>query len=299
MLRDFLAYAERASAGELAPTVGARGGELPLVMSEMARRLRAQGLVVHEGYGHGEAPIDLAIEDPKKSGALRLAVESDGPQYAALATVRDRDRLRAEHLARLGWVHHRIWTADVFRDPARDVSAIVRLAHRRPAVPTPVEEETAVATPGESTLSGGAGSGGAVSGGAVSGGAVSGGEATDGEATDGEAAGKAAKSETTGGEVSGSQATDGRPANGDVGADGEATHGRAANGDVSAAGERTDGETTDGEASEGRASGGDSGAPGSEPGSAARVDAGSLTADSGQDERARLGTPDETPSAAS
>ena len=137
LLRDFLAYAERAGRGELAPTVSERGGDLPLVMSEMARRLRAHGLVVHEGYGHGEAPIDLAIEDPGRRGVLALAVESDGPQYASLATVRDRDRLRAEHLTRLGWVHHRVWTADVFRDPARDVSAIVGLAHRRAPVSEP------------------------------------------------------------------------------------------------------------------------------------------------------------------
>ena len=64
---------------------------LPLVMHEMARGLRAHGLVVHEGYGHGEAPVDLAIEDPDNPGVLALAVESDGPQYASLATVRDRD----------------------------------------------------------------------------------------------------------------------------------------------------------------------------------------------------------------
>lgn len=146
MLRAFLEYAERADRGDLPPTIGARGGDLPLVMSEMARRLRAHGLVVHEGYGHGEAPIDLAIEDPSEPGKLTLAVESDGPQYAGLATVRDRDRLRAEHLARLGWTHHRIWTADVFRDPARDVSAIVGLARRRPPVfeDEPVEDEVGI-----------------------------------------------------------------------------------------------------------------------------------------------------------
>ncbi|MDO5504248.1 MAG: AAA domain-containing protein [Actinomycetia bacterium] len=133
LLREFLAYAERAQSDELAPTVGARGGDLPLVMNEMARRLRAHGLTVHEGYGHGEYPIDLAVEDPARPGALALAVESDGPAYAQLATVRDRDRLRAEHLERLGWAHHRIWTADAFRDPARDVSAIVGLARRQSA----------------------------------------------------------------------------------------------------------------------------------------------------------------------
>ena len=141
MLRDFLAYAERAGRGELPQTVSARGGDLPLVMSEMARRLRAHGLVVHEGYGHGEAPIDLAVEDPQTPGRLILAVESDGPRYASLATVRDRDRLRAEHLARLGWVHRRVWTADVFRDPARDVSAIVRLAQRQPPGPSTVDAQ--------------------------------------------------------------------------------------------------------------------------------------------------------------
>ena len=155
MLRDFLAYAERAGRGELPPTVSARGGELPLVMHEMARGLRGHGLVVHEGYGHGEAPVDLAIEDPDNPGVLALAVESDGPQYAALATVRDRDRLRAEHLARLGWVHHRVWTADVFRDPARDVSAIVRLAHRRdPAPAGQLALEPAADSPADSPTEG-------------------------------------------------------------------------------------------------------------------------------------------------
>jgi hypothetical protein len=278
MLRDFLAYAERASAGELAPTVGARGGDLPLVMSETARRLRAHGLVVHEGYGHGEAPIDLAIEDPKKSGVLRLAVESDGPQYAALATVRDRDRLRAEHLGRLGWIHHRIWTADVFRDPARDVSAIVRLAHRRSPVPTPEEEApTAVATLGKSD----------VPDGAVSGGEATDGKALEGEATDGEVTGKTADGEVTAGGTTEGEVTAGGTTEGEVTA-GETTEG-----------EVTAGETTEGEASEGRASGRDSAVQGSERGSAAQVDEGSPPADSGQEEKARLGTPDETPSAAS
>lgn len=147
LLRAFLEYAERAGDDELAPTVGDRGGDPPLVMSEMAGRLRSHGLTVHEGYGHGEAPIDLAIEDPFHPGTLMLAVESDGPQYADVPTVRDRDRLRAEHLGRLGWQHHRIWTADVFRDPARDVSAIVRLAHRRGEVAKDDANDDATPTP--------------------------------------------------------------------------------------------------------------------------------------------------------
>jgi very-short-patch-repair endonuclease len=52
-------------------------------------------------------------------------VESDGPRYAALADARDRDRLRAVELHRRGWEHLRVWTTDLFRDPARDVARIL------------------------------------------------------------------------------------------------------------------------------------------------------------------------------
>src|SRR5690606_42054504 len=41
-----------------------------------------------------------------------LAIELDGPAYHALATARDRDRLRPEHLARLGWHVERVWSTD-------------------------------------------------------------------------------------------------------------------------------------------------------------------------------------------
>ena len=61
---------------------------------------------------------------------MLLAVESDGDAYAAMGSVRERDRLRPEALARLGWHHDRVWTVDLFRDPARDSSRIVALVGR-------------------------------------------------------------------------------------------------------------------------------------------------------------------------
>ena len=52
-----------------------------------------------------------------------------------MRSTRDRDRLRGEQLERLGWEHVRVWTTDLFRDPARDVSrvpaAVQRAAARR------------------------------------------------------------------------------------------------------------------------------------------------------------------------
>jgi hypothetical protein len=133
MLRDFLAHAAASSAvaaaevpGEVVPSAPVQS----VVMAEFARRLRASGLVVHERYGSSADPIDLAVEDPRRRGRLVVAVESDGPEYAAMSSARDRDRLRAEHLGRLGWKHVRVWTRDAFRDPARDVARIQALAER-------------------------------------------------------------------------------------------------------------------------------------------------------------------------
>jgi len=143
MLRDFLSYA----AGGPLPGVPAEGasttsdavpappvaGTRSVVLADLARRLRAHGLVVHEDVGSSADPVDLAVEDPAHAGRMVLAVESDGPQYAAMRTTRDRDRLRAEQLERLGWRHLRVWSTDVFRDPARDVSRILEAAGVREA----------------------------------------------------------------------------------------------------------------------------------------------------------------------
>jgi len=41
-------------------------------------------------------------------------VECDGASYHSSPTARDRDRLRQEHLERLGWRFHRIWSTEWF-----------------------------------------------------------------------------------------------------------------------------------------------------------------------------------------
>jgi hypothetical protein len=142
MLRDYLAYAAGAplaGAATSASSTTSDGvpppppGTRSVVLADLARRLRGHGLVVHEDVGSSADPVDLAVEDPARAGRLLLAVESDGPQYAAMRTTRDRDRLRAEQLERLGWRHLRVWSTDVFRDPARDVSRILEAVGVREA----------------------------------------------------------------------------------------------------------------------------------------------------------------------
>ncbi len=92
--------------------------------------------------GRGDHPVDLAVEDPEKPGTVLVAVETDGPAYAATSSTRDRDRLRPEQLERLGWGYVRVWSTDLFRDPARSVSRVHAAVARAAAAGTggPVQD---------------------------------------------------------------------------------------------------------------------------------------------------------------
>jgi len=166
MLRDFLAYAERrGGVGDDDTLFASAPTTVDPLRHDLAERLRRQGLTVHEDYGTATHRIDIAVEDPYHRGRALVAVETDGSRYAALRSTRDRDRLRPEQLARLGWVHERVWSTDVFRDPAREIARIVTLA--RTSSP-PREEQPSVSTPtdGASPPTGAAdGADGATSGG--------------------------------------------------------------------------------------------------------------------------------------
>ncbi len=80
-------------------------------------RLVAAGLNVVCQYGVSGYRIDFAVQHPDQPGRFVLAVEADGAQYHSSPTARDRDRLRQEHLERLGWTFHRIWSTAWFSDP--------------------------------------------------------------------------------------------------------------------------------------------------------------------------------------
>ncbi len=124
MLRDFLAYAALGGSQPVPRHDDAAAAVADPLVADLASRLRAQGLVVHAGYGTSTQRIDLAVEDPHRLGRALVAVETDGLRYAAMTSTRDRDRLRIEQLRRLGWEHVRVWSTDLFRDPARDVARV-------------------------------------------------------------------------------------------------------------------------------------------------------------------------------
>jgi REase_MTES_1575 len=95
------------------------------VEAAIADRMRAAGVDVVVGLGHGLARIPIAARHPARKDRLVLAVDTDGPTYAARPTVRDRDRLRPEQLARLGWAVHRVWSTAWIDDPDRETERLL------------------------------------------------------------------------------------------------------------------------------------------------------------------------------
>ncbi|MFB6392265.1 AAA domain-containing protein [Polymorphospora lycopeni] len=106
--------------------------------------IRQQGINAVPQWGVSGYRIDLALAHPKQPGRMVLAVETDGHAYHQAHSARDRDRLRQQHLERLGWEFHRIWSTDWYADSARETARLVtrwkqavdRADHSPPVQPT-------------------------------------------------------------------------------------------------------------------------------------------------------------------
>jgi very-short-patch-repair endonuclease len=112
MLARYLHYAE--SSGADLGSVSKPKPALDPFEADVRDQLEAAGLPLTVQHGCSADWIDFAAGHPTRPGEMVLAIECDGPGYRASATARDRDRLRQEHLERLGWRFHRIWSTDWF-----------------------------------------------------------------------------------------------------------------------------------------------------------------------------------------
>ncbi len=120
LLADYLEYA---SSGGTA--VGASGSdELNPFEADVRDRLAEFGISVVPQYGVGGYRIDFAAAHPQDPGRMVLAIEADGASYRQSGSVRDRDRLRGEHLQRLGWSFHRLWSTNWFYDAKAEVTKL-------------------------------------------------------------------------------------------------------------------------------------------------------------------------------
>jgi very-short-patch-repair endonuclease len=134
LLADYLDYA---SSGGTAPEASG-AAVLDSFEADVRDRLAECGITVVPQYGVGGYRVDFAATHPEDPGRMVLAIEADGASYRESGSVRDRDRLRGEHLQRLGWRYHRLWSTNWFRDPAREVERVREAyEHAISAIPAP------------------------------------------------------------------------------------------------------------------------------------------------------------------
>src|SRR5690606_13107025 len=106
---------------------------------QVLEALRARGHSVVPQVGCSGYRIDLGVVDPRAPGSFLLGIECDGAFYHSAKTARDRDRLRAAVLRRLGWTLCRVWSSDWWRSPDKELARLetaIRDAER--ARPAPV-----------------------------------------------------------------------------------------------------------------------------------------------------------------
>ncbi len=158
LLCEYLAYAD-AGGTALGNTAlgntalggaGAAGEGLSAFETDVQRRLTEAGISVVPRYGVGGYRVDFAAVHPGAEGRMVLAIEADGASYRDSLSARDRDRLRKEHLERLGWTFHRIWSTNWFRDPDGEL-AKVRAAFEESVQRVPPSEEDPPAPPAAET----------------------------------------------------------------------------------------------------------------------------------------------------
>jgi len=99
--------------------------ELNSFESDVRAALEEKGIKTIPQLGVSQYRIDLVAMHPNKPGQPVLAIECDGASYHSSPTARDRDRLRQEHLQRLGWRFHRIWSTDWFHRREEEISRAV------------------------------------------------------------------------------------------------------------------------------------------------------------------------------
>jgi superfamily I DNA and/or RNA helicase/very-short-patch-repair endonuclease len=120
-LKTFLKYAET---GNLDMPIATGADYDSEFERSVANSIKSLGFDVDCQVGSSGFKIDLAVKDPKYPGRYLLGIECDGATYHSSLTARERDRLRQEILESRGWVIHRIWSTDWFRNKDREVEKI-------------------------------------------------------------------------------------------------------------------------------------------------------------------------------
>ena len=121
LLREYVAYAEAGGAMSASAAASPDGQEVHEWASPFERDvgevIQALGFDAVPDVGLGSFRIAIGARSRVEPTDFVLAIECDGVGYAQTPTARDRERLRHEVLAALGWGRvHRIWSLDWVRN---------------------------------------------------------------------------------------------------------------------------------------------------------------------------------------
>jgi very-short-patch-repair endonuclease len=122
--------------------------------ADVAARLAALGIRVVPQYGVGGYRVDFAAAHPDDPSQMILAIEADGAGYRDSGSVRDRDRLRKEHLERLGWHVHRLWSTAWFTDPAGELAKLRHAFDEAVSAAPPVSQPAPGSAPQQGAAAG-------------------------------------------------------------------------------------------------------------------------------------------------
>ena len=125
LLRDFLAYAEHRRLSNSAVSA-ADDAESPFER-EVYQELTRRGVRVQPQVGVCGYRVDLGVIDDTVPGRFVCGIECDGVAYHSMETVRDRDRLRQKVLEDRGWIIHRVWSTDWFKDRQGQIDRLLGL----------------------------------------------------------------------------------------------------------------------------------------------------------------------------
>ncbi|MCA9960299.1 MAG: DUF3320 domain-containing protein, partial [Anaerolineales bacterium] len=112
-LRRFLHYAQHGVMADLPPETAASPAPFEDVL---AADLRQAGYAVAQRVGTGPVRVDVAVVD-EENGRYLLGIECDGDNYHLARSARDRDRIQAQTLTRLGWRIYRVWSQRWWQAP--------------------------------------------------------------------------------------------------------------------------------------------------------------------------------------
>jgi very-short-patch-repair endonuclease len=125
LLREFLYFAERGRLESVSANLAAEA-ESPFEQ-EVIAALVNRGITVVPQVGVAGYRIDIGVLDDGVPGRYVCGIECDGVAYHQSETARDRDRLRQQVLEARGWIIHRAWSTDWFKDRQGQIERLVRL----------------------------------------------------------------------------------------------------------------------------------------------------------------------------